>query len=63
MRKGGVGIASRCLDILLEVVPEDPEAISRYISEALEGISEALEHIQGVFRGYVGARVFLMASC
>ena len=40
-----------------EIVPGDPVMISRYISEALEGITEALKHIQGYFRGYSGVRV------
>ncbi len=56
-RKGGAEAVPGCLDIILEVVPGGPETIPRYISEALESISEALEHIQLYFRGYSGACV------
>ena len=42
---------------LFQTVPGDRGNISRYISEALEGITEALEHTQGYIRGYSGASV------
>ncbi len=44
-------------ELKIEIITIILITLSRYVSEALENISEALEYIQGYIKGYSGARV------